>query len=61
MHKDIIDKAKESVLISLFKDRYNELKNKYDNECKQNKILKTNIKITKIKEYQIENDILNNQ
>ena len=61
VHKDIIDKAKESVLISLFKDRYNELKNKYDNECKQNKILKTNIKITKIKEYQIENDLLNKE
>ena len=53
-----INKAKESALLTLCKEKYNNLKNKYQKEIQENKILKANIKITKIKEYQIENDIL---
>ena len=53
-----INKAKESALLTLCKEKYNILKNKYQKEIQENQILKANIKITKIKEYQIENDIL---
>ena len=56
-----IEKAKESALLTLCKEKYNLLKNSYQKEKEENNILKANIKITKIKEYQIENDILNNQ
>ena len=56
-----IDKAKESALMTLCKEKYNSLKNSYQKEIQENKILKANIKITKIKEFQIENDILHKE
>ena len=60
-HEGKIEKAKESALLTLFKEKYNNLKNSYEKEIQENKILKANIKITKIKEFQIENDILNQE
>ena len=60
-HELKIEKAKESVIVSLYKEKYFNLKNKYNEKCNENKNLKTNIKLTKIKEYQIENDILNKE
>ena len=57
-HENKIEKAKESALLTLFKEKYDELKNNYQKEIQYNNILKANIKITKIKEFQIENDIL---
>ena len=56
-----IEKAKESALLTLCKEKYNTLKSTYEKEIEENKILKANIKITKIKEFQIENDILNKE
>ena len=60
-HESTIEKAKESALLTKCKDKYNVLKNSYQKEIEENKILKANIKITKIKEFQIENDILNKE
>ena len=37
------------------------MNNNYKKKCKENEILKSNIKITKIKEFDIENDILKNE
>ena len=56
----IIGKAEETISISLLKEKYNNLKNELEKQISENKILKANIKLTKIKEFQIENDILNN-
>ena len=52
------NKAKESTLLSLFKERYNQLKTDYDKKLEEIEILKENIKITKLKEYQIDIDVL---
>ena len=60
-NEKIIGKAEESISISLLKEKYNDLKNELEKQIVENKILKANIKITKIKEFQIENDILNNE
>ena len=60
-HENKIEKAKESALLTLCKEKYNILKNSYQKEIQENKILRANIKITKIKEFQIENDILNKE
>lgn len=57
----IIGKAEETISISLLKEKYNNLKNELEKQISENKILKANIKLTKIKEFQIENDILNNE
>ena len=57
----IIGKAEETISISLLKEKYNDLKNELQKQISENKVLKANIKITKIKEFQIENDILNNE
>ena len=61
VHESKIEKAKESALLTLCKEKYNTLKNSYQKEIQENKILRANIKITKIKEFQIENDILNKE
>ena len=58
IHESTIKKAKESALLTMCKNKYNILKNSFEKEIEENKILKANIKITKIKEIQIENDIL---
>ena len=53
--------AKESALLILFKQKYDKLKNDYEKECNNNKILKANTKLLQIKEFQIQNDILNQE
>ena len=56
-----ISTVKESALITLYRQKYNNIKTKYEKMCADNKILQANIKLTSIKEYQIENDILNKE
>lgn len=58
MYQQSYNKAKESTLLSLFKERYNQLKTDYDKKLEEIEILKENIKITKLKEYQIDIDVL---
>ena len=60
-HKENLEKGKESHIISLIKEKYNEMKNNYKKKCEENEILKANIKITKIKEIQIETQVLQNE
>ena len=60
-HQMKLDRGRESAIITLYKEKYISLKKKYDEECRINKVLKSNITNTKIKEYQIENDILNEE
>ena len=55
-HENNIHRAKESSLLSMCRQKYTEMKTKYEKECKQNEILRMNIKLTKIKEYQITMD-----
>ena len=52
------DKAKESTLLILCKEQYAQLKNNYDQKLEEIEILKSNIKITNLKEYQISIDVL---
>ena len=58
VHELNLEKARESTLVSLCREKYNELKKVYIKKCEENEILKANIKITKIKEYQIQIDTL---
>ena len=58
VHELNLEKARESTLVSLCKDKYNELKNNYMKKCEENNILKANIKMTKLKEYKIQIDVL---
>ena len=58
VHELNLEKARESTLVSLCKDKYNELKSTYKKKCEENDILKANIKITKLKEYKIQIDVL---
>ena len=60
-HQMKLDRGRESAIITLYKEKYISLKKKYDEECRINKILKSNITNSKIKEYQIENDVLNKE
>ena len=61
VHKVNLEKGKESNLLSLCKEKYYEMKNNYKKKCEENNILKANIKLTKIKEIQIETEILKNE
>ena len=58
VHELNLEKARESTLVSLCKDKYSQLKNLYTKKCEENEILKANIKMTKLKEYMIQIDIL---
>ena len=58
VHESNLEKARESTLVSLCKDKYNELKSSYKKKCEENEILKANIKITKLKECKIQIDVL---
>ena len=58
VHELNLEKARESTLVSLCKEKYNELKIDYMKKCEENEILKANIKITKLKEYKIQIDVL---
>lgn len=53
-----IKKAKESTIVALVKKKYNELKDGYKSLQEENEVLKANAKITKIKEIQIETEVL---
>ena len=55
-HEQYLHKAKESSILSLCRQKYTEMKTKYEKECKQNDILRMNIKLIKLKEYQIQID-----
>jgi hypothetical protein len=55
-HEIYIGKAKESSLLTLCRKKYSEMKSQYEKECKQNEILRMNIKLTKLREYQIQLD-----
>ena len=50
-------KAKESTLLTMCRKKYIEMKTSYEKECKQNEMLKMNIKLTKLKEYQTQMSI----
>jgi hypothetical protein len=56
-HETNLNRAKENSLISKFKKNYTKIKSDYEKECKQNEILKMNIKLTKLKEYKIQIDV----
>ena len=56
-----LDKAKESTLLSLCREQYNELKKDYDNKLEEIEILNMNIKITQIKEYKIQINTLKSE
>jgi len=61
VHEMNLEKARESTLVSLCKDKYNELKRSFKKKCEENDILNANIKITKLKEYQIQIDVLKSE
>ena len=56
-HEINIEKAKGSSLLTMCKNKYDEMKKKYQKKCEENEILKANIKLTKLKEYKIQIDI----
>ena len=60
-NESILNPIRDSALLTLFKQKYNSIKNKYEKVCSDNKILKANIKLTSIREFQIENDVLNKE
>jgi hypothetical protein len=55
------EKAKESSLLSMCRQKYNEVKEQYKKKCEENDILKMNIKLTKLKEYQIQIETLSKE
>ena len=61
VHKENIEKAKESTLLSLCKEKYFEMKKKYEEKCDENEKLKSHIKITKINEIEKKNKIIQNE
>ena len=58
---DYLKKAKESTLLTLCKEKYNELKKLYQRKCEECDSLKSNMKITKIKEVELESNVLKNE
>ena len=57
-HEINLEKAKESSLLTMCNQKYNEIKKQLQKKCQENDILKANIKITQLKEYQIKIDVL---
>ena len=57
-HEMNLEKAKESALLTMCKEKYIKMKKDFEKKCDENEILKANIKITKLKEYQIQIDVL---
>ena len=51
-----LEKARESTLVSLCKEKYNELRNKYNEKCMELNELNSTYKISKLKEYTIQID-----
>ena len=56
-HEINIHKAKENSLLSKFKKGYLKIKSDLEKQCKENELLRMNIKLTKLKEYQIQIDV----
>jgi hypothetical protein len=61
IEEDKIDIGKQSTLLYLCKEKLNEMKKNYKDKCLENEFLKQDMKITKIKEIQIENDVFKNE
>jgi len=61
VHKENIGKAKESTLLSLCKEKYFEIKKKYEEKCDECEKLKMHDKITKINEFEKKNEIIQNE
>ena len=57
-HEMNLEKAKESALLTMCKEKYINMKKDFEKKCEENEVLKANIKITKLKEYQIQIDVL---
>ena len=57
-HELNLEKARESTLISLYKKQYNELKDSFNKKVKENNELNATYKITKLKEYTVQIDVL---
>ena len=57
-HELNLEKARESTLISLYKKQYNELKESFNKIVKENNELNATFKITKLKEYTVQIDVL---
>ena len=57
-HEMNLEKAKESALLTMCKEKYIKMKKDFEKKCDENEVLKANIKITKLKEYQIQIDVL---
>ena len=57
-HELNIEKARESTLISLYKKQYSELKDAFNKKVKENNDLNATYKITKLKEYAVQIDVL---
>jgi hypothetical protein len=55
------EKAKESSLLSMCRQKYNEVKEQYKKKCEENDVLKMNIKLTKLKECQIQIETLSKE
>ena len=56
--KNLSTKAEESVLLSMVKKKYQDLNTQYESKCAENKVLKANIKLIKLNEFEIENALL---
>ena len=56
-HEINLEKAKESALLTMCREKYIKMKKDFEKKCEENDILKANIKITKLKEYKIQIDI----
>ena len=57
-HELNLEKARESTLISLYKKQYNELKDAFNKKVKENNELNATYKITKLKEYTVQIDVI---
>ena len=57
-HELNLEKARESTLVSLYKQQYNELKESYNKKVKEYNELSSTYKITKLKEYLIQIDVM---
>ena len=57
-HELNLEKARESTLISLYKKQYNELKDAFNKKVKENNELNATYKITKLKEYTVQIDVM---
>ena len=57
-HELNLEKARESTLISLYRQQYNELKDSYNKKVREYNELSSTYKITKLKEYLVQIDVM---